>query len=202
MKTTKIVKPVSRTVAAATPAKPQKPAGKPVATVQATGFPIARPAMGKPAGKPVAPPHAAPAKPAAPPVDTGALLATIEALKGEISKLSAKAQKASRGNVRSSAEILENGTNGIADTDWRLPYQGGEINSRQFSLKAGELSLIDGPSVPTMLAIPRSTDPGGNGTAMRLTGHIALHWALNESGEYEGAPEYLTTDQLATVWAD
>ena len=186
-------KPTAKAAPSKLPAKPGKPTAPAV-----TGF--QRPVMTRPATH-VAPPPVMPAKPATPPVDIAALVATIDAQKAEIVKLMSKASKA-RANVRTPAEILDNGTEGIAAEDWRLPYQGGEISCRQFDKKGATLTVIDGPAVPVLLAIPRSSDPGGEGTSARVTGTIAVHWRRNESGEYEGNPEYLTSDQLVAVWAD
>jgi hypothetical protein len=172
-------------------------------------------------------PNMAPRPPAAAPVDVSALLAQISAQSTEIVRLetAVTALKAKPTNVRTIEEILDGGNVGLPDTDWRHDYQGTALSvypwEETFAKKTGHgtLTIFDGiltddqtayaeghgealPTLACFLAIPRSNDVGGKGTQNRAAGKIALHWLLNEEGNYEGEPQYVTLDQLSAVRAD
>lgn len=140
------------------------------------------------------------------------LRATIATLKTQLEGLQLAAIAAKKpANSRSLSEILDGGTEGIADTDWRVArnVQGARLTIRAYELdrKTDGVILSDNePTVAAFFAIPRSTDVGGDGATFRATGRIALHFAAAEEYDaegnptrYEGRPEYLTEAQFNSV---
>lgn len=183
----------------------------------------AKKAAAKKAPKPPAKPSK-PSKPRAPraaakapaPAEDSArvqeLEAALEAMQGEVVKLTKAVSKAKM-KYRTAEEILDGAENiNLPADDWRWEYleaslDGWRINMMNHSTAKGGDGLElhpDMPSIPDVLvAIPRDDDLGGKGARFRQQGHIALHWEAGEqAGTYVGGPAYLTQEEFFSVWID
>lgn len=216
----KASKPAGKAGAKAKPAKakPSAPAkgGKVAPKAKAPKGGPKRPKVSKPKVAAKAPKgaKAKAEKPDTPSVDTAALLKEIKSLKAEVAKqnevIAKAAAKASRlpKNARHVDQILDGIT--VADDDWREEYHGHRMNVYAFNASAkGEFTVDEGTELPAMLAIPRDSDVGGKGPAMRRMGMVALHWQpleeLDADGNpvaYSGKPGYCTHDELHAIWPE
>lgn len=206
MKTTKPVPAASKPVAPKAPSKPAKP-GTPTALANPDPTPakpakpgiVKAPSMEKPTtgnSQPVAAPE-----PSKRDERFALLLAEIANLKDQIQSLTKASEKASKINVRTPAEIVDGVV--VDESDWRAQYHGATINVHPYkATRKGEIELLHEGNIPALLALPRDNDIGGKGANARNALYIAVHWERGEDGNYVGAPDYLTIEELATVWAD
>lgn len=200
MKKPSVSKPVAASAAVVKPGLPAKPLSKAQALA-----PIMPAKPGKPAApsKPAAP--AAPTAPTAPskaPIvdNTAALRAELDAAKAQLAKLLAKAEKLNA-KIRTRAQILD-GAPTLPAGDWRTEYAAADIAIHACVGHPGSYEPEEGGGiVAALLAIPRDTDLGGDGSKARLNGLLAVHWETTETGDYCGGPLYVTRDDLARIWA-
>jgi hypothetical protein len=141
---------------------------------------------------------------------TEGLIARLDAVTAKL-----KAKNENPKNARTTVEtILEGSPEALLKKDdWRAAFHGRYAMCRGFTVSAkGEITILpDAELVLTFCAIPRDSDPGGQGTAARAAGNIALWSFATEARdaegyavEYVGIPDYMSraeTDQLF-VFAD
>ena len=131
--------------------------------------------------------------------------ATIQKLGEELAKLKIKPT-----TFRTEDE-LRGGVNGLKPTDWRIGYSGFVVNVYQFDQpdkgnKIGDPdSMIPRPDLPVLdvfLAVPQSSDPGGEGGLARSAGQIAAWQERLPDGTWNGPPYYFFEAELGKIWAE
>lgn len=198
-------KPVGATIREAKPAKPARPSRPKAAAHEAAEAKPSRPGKPSAPAKPARAPRAPKAE--APGVDVSALMAQIEAQAEQIAKLNATLSKAkAKAGWRSREELLDGAEGILPADDWRNEYHGIEFVAfcHTLNLKTHVLEVEeDGPTFPSLLAIPRDSDAGGKGSWARSLGYIAVHWERNEDGSaYRGTPSYVSQEELGMLVAD
>jgi hypothetical protein len=94
-------------------------------------------------------------------------------------------------------------------TDWRASWHGATIDILAWDRKdtrkngsdpqRGLVLLPDQPGYPVFCALPRDSD-GSWGTEARNRGELALHYRLDESGNYVGEPLYVNEEEFVKIW--
>lgn len=216
MTTTQIRRPLL-----AKPALPAKPPARP-----ATAAPPARPATAAPIldmptkrgpGRPRKDASVAPVLNAPAPTGISATqaaemqrtiamqTATIQKLGEDLAKLKIK-PSSSR-----TEDELRAGASGLKPTDWRIDYAGFVVNVYQFDQpdkgnKIGDPdSMTPRPDLPVLdvfLAVPQSSDPGGEGGLARAAGQIAAWQEHLPDGSWNGPPYYFFEAELGKIWAE
>jgi hypothetical protein len=131
--------------------------------------------------------------------------ATIQKLGEELAKLRIK-PKTSR-----TPDELMRGVDGLKSNDWRIGYSGFTVCVYQFdqadkSDRIGDPdSMFPRPDLPVLdvlLAIPQSSDPGGEGGRARSAGQIAAWQEQLPDGSWNGPPCYFYEAELGKIWAE
>lgn len=131
------------------------------------------------------------------------IMADNESLTAQVELLTKKLDRAraAKSDRRSADDILDGAK--MSDADWRMSYQGFKQFVSRCEPDGDALRLLtDEPAVEALMALPRDSDVGGQGTAARGAQRIALHWNVDENGAYRGAPLYVTEEELASLWSE